>query len=278
MSAGTEVERAEPPAQTPDIARPVISPAEAEVMVTELRQLIARILVENKHYQKIGKKDVLLKAGAEELGKFFGFSSQYEDLVVEQVEVENKGAMVKVWSASVKCSVLNREGRVLAESYGFYSGDERTDRQGKISPQPANTIVKMAQKRAYVGAILTATGTSELFTQDIEDAETAPVEPTDRMPSDDEKNAVCRLFAQKSGKGIEDAAAWMVTAGTKADSYNWLRNMAMALLLRADAAAPVTEDAVKTEPELPADPPPTEGDTEPETVDAEVVDEDDPPF
>lgn len=34
-----------------------------------------------------------------------------------------------------------------------------------------NTIMKMAQKRAFVGAILIATGASEFFTQDIEDME-----------------------------------------------------------------------------------------------------------
>lgn len=32
-----------------------------------------------------------------------------------------------------------------------------------------NTIQKMAQKRAFVGAILMATGASEFFTQDVED-------------------------------------------------------------------------------------------------------------
>ena len=32
-----------------------------------------------------------------------------------------------------------------------------------------NTIMKMAQKRAFVGAILLATGASEFFTQDVED-------------------------------------------------------------------------------------------------------------
>lgn len=34
-----------------------------------------------------------------------------------------------------------------------------------------NTIMKMAQKRAFVGAILIATGASEFFTQDVEDME-----------------------------------------------------------------------------------------------------------
>lgn len=34
-----------------------------------------------------------------------------------------------------------------------------------------NTIMKMAQKRAFVGAVLVATGASEFFTQDVEDME-----------------------------------------------------------------------------------------------------------
>lgn len=34
----------------------------------------------------------------------------------------------------------------------------------------ANTILKMAEKRAFVGAVLIATGTSDIYTQDLEDA------------------------------------------------------------------------------------------------------------
>lgn len=38
-----------------------------------------------------------------------------------------------------------------------------------------NTLIKMSQKRAFVGAILIATGASEFFTQDVEDIETFAV-------------------------------------------------------------------------------------------------------
>lgn len=48
-----------------------------------------------------------------------------------------------------------------------------------------NTIMKMAQKRAFVGAILLATGASEFFTQDIEDMDMhGPMHPNEK-PSDD---------------------------------------------------------------------------------------------
>ena len=44
---------------------------------------------------------------------------------------------------------------------------ERTENQNKISKK--NTIQKMAQKRAYVWAMLNATAASEFYTQDVED-------------------------------------------------------------------------------------------------------------
>src|SRR5262249_50027002 len=40
---------------------------------------------------------------------------------------------------------------------------------------PWNSVIKMAQKRALVGAALVATSASSLFTQDVEDTADAPV-------------------------------------------------------------------------------------------------------
>ena len=57
----------------------------------------------------------------------------------------------------------------------FKSGDERIENQdmGRIEhPDPAeyyNTCLKMAKKRAHVDAVLTVTGASAAFTQDLED-------------------------------------------------------------------------------------------------------------
>lgn len=48
-----------------------------------------------------------------------------------------------------------------------------------------NTIMKMAQKRAFVGAILLATGASEFFTQDIEDMDMNGQMHTHEKPVDD---------------------------------------------------------------------------------------------
>lgn len=234
------------------IARPVITPDEAQVMVTELRQLISKILVKDKHYMSIKGRDVLLKAGAEELGKFFGLSTAYTDLATETDE--------GVFKASVKCSVSNAAGRVLAESYGFYGADEH---RGKA---PANTIVKMAQKRAYVGAILTATGTSELFTQDITEDETTPAAKhlvEDRLASDDERLLLAGLYARKhpGGATLDDAMKWIGSYKAKGDSRLWVAVQVLGLMLKPDPLniPQMKEDLSRLgpEPELPVNDPAT---------------------
>jgi hypothetical protein len=74
-----------------------------------------------------------------------------------------------------------------------------------------NTVLKMAKKRAHVDAILTATGASDIFTQDVEDmpevisqpvkTETKPdiKQPQETQEAPEEKSP------DKSGKAISDA-------------------------------------------------------------------------
>jgi hypothetical protein len=50
--------------------------------------------------------------------------------------------------------------------------DGRTEKKKQVRTNPAdvaNTILKMAKKRAQVDAVITATAASDIFTQDIED-------------------------------------------------------------------------------------------------------------
>jgi hypothetical protein len=63
----------------------------------------------------------------------------------------------------------------------YRDGDEAIEGQavGKVENDDpytlANTLLKMAQKRAHIGATLNATGASRIFTQDVEDMAPAPV-------------------------------------------------------------------------------------------------------
>lgn len=63
---------------------------------------------------------------------------------------------------------LKKEGLLVSKNVGqktiFQERVEKKDYYDQI-----NTFKKMAQKRAFIGAILIATGTSEYYTQDLED-------------------------------------------------------------------------------------------------------------
>ena len=73
---------------------------------------------------------------------------------------------------------------------GFPKGDQRIESQEtgrKPNPEifdQINTLLKMAQKRAHVGATINATSASEFFTQDVEDTGTTE-EPTTPQPAPD---------------------------------------------------------------------------------------------
>jgi hypothetical protein len=94
--------------------------------------------------------------------------------------------------ADQKCPECGKEGSIIKgkQEYGggwvcfakksgcgakFKDGDPRIENQnmGRVEhDNPAdyyNTVLKMAKKRAFVDAILTTTGASDIFTQDIED-------------------------------------------------------------------------------------------------------------
>ena len=257
------------------IARPLITADQAAEAASELRQMIAKVLVKDKHYQKIRGRDVLLKAGAEELQRVFGLNFTYSEL--DTFRDPETG----MFQAMVKCSVRNQLGTILAESYGYFHQNEKMGQKG--GPPGPNTIIKMAQKRAYVGAIMSATGTSELFTQDLEDEEQPPSRPP--APSTpDERLLLAELFAQKGGGTIVAAREWL-DARPKRGERDWVANRVLDLLLRpdpknggpeknlAEEVSAQSEDEYQAglpdevEPELPPDPPTIEVEVEEESND-----------
>ena len=111
-------------------------------------------------------------------------------------------------SAAIKCPACGNEAVIKGKAqYGggwlcwsknggcgakFKDGDKSIEDQprGQIkNPDIAdivNTLQKMAQKRAYIAAVLLATNASEYFTQDIEDfidADFVAVEPEKKQPA-----------------------------------------------------------------------------------------------
>jgi len=127
------------------------------------KEFIKDQLVEGSDYGRYGqaKKDSLLKPGAEKLRRLFSLGSRIIDCVkTETTEYVSFAYTFEVYSI--------KTGKVLAQCIGSANSVEQ--RHWEIEPLKfANTISKIAQKRADVGATISATGASDFFTQDMED-------------------------------------------------------------------------------------------------------------
>ena len=117
-------------------------------------------------------KPSLFKPGAEKLEKLL--SLRHEKVLVEKM-VEPGYTFVKY---SYKTIIYNKRNEIAATCEGSCNSKEKKYRyqyvNGKLEDKKdfydaENTIMKMAQKRSYVGAMLEATNSSGRFTQDVED-------------------------------------------------------------------------------------------------------------
>lgn len=174
--------------------------SETLTKVKSLQATLKSILVEEHDYGKIpgcGDKPTLLKPGAEKILMALGITSSYE-LIEHTENFEGKG----FFAYTVKCTLF-KNGQKITEGLGhansrekkwavefvyekdlpegtekdllkkktiksnngtFYKYEVEADANSK-----ANTILKMAKKRAQIDAVLTVASLSEIFTQDFDD-------------------------------------------------------------------------------------------------------------
>lgn len=144
------------------------------------------------------KKRCLLKPGAEKLLRLFNLGVRFKQVEKELDKVNN----IALYTYKAEIYVL-KSGLVVAECDATANSQEvkykertewRTNSSGQRESTKVetpifdviNTLQKMAQKRALIGAVLLATGASEFFTQDMLDAEDlSPKEPArDVTPKD----------------------------------------------------------------------------------------------
>lgn len=147
------------------------------------------------------KKPSLFKPGAEKLRTLFNLTVTQE-LKERVLDRDNNFALY-----SYKATV-SKNGVIIAECEGTCNSQEKKykekgewnyDEKLKKNVETKvvvpccdilNTLQKMAQKRAYVGAIILATGASDFFDQDIDDikdAKTLGIVPEDNKKSNEPK-------------------------------------------------------------------------------------------
>lgn len=188
------------------VSRPgemVMSPREALRRYEETRAFVAAVMVPNVDYGVIpgtGDKPTLLKPGAERLIELYGYQPEFE--FIERTENWGDDGRAPFLYYIVRCRLIHREsGIVVATGIGSCNTREskyayrwiwprdlpegvspktlkqRKTRKGDVQyaiPNTeigdlANTILKMAQKRAMVAAVLVACRVGGMFQQDLED-------------------------------------------------------------------------------------------------------------
>ena len=251
--------------------RIVMAPEEAGALDEALRANMKAVLRDGVDYGVIpgtGTKPTLLKPGAEKLLQWFGFGHTME---VAETERSADGAWIGV---TYRCTVTKGmpDGRTVVvatcEGYAGYDEDrfylsaeaatakeramaERYQRGVNKSKcveyrAPRNSVVKMCQKRALVGAALQATSASTLFTQDVEDSEPA-VTPGAALAA-----AASSMMGDLPGEVRTALAAWYRSQRWPEPS-NWDAEQWCAALVQAGrlSAAPGPAEATDV-PEQPA--------------------------
>lgn len=131
--------------------------------IHQFQQIVQQALKPGHDYGIIPgtEKPSLFKPGAEKIVMLMGLSSRFD--IMDKVEDYDQG----FFTYNIRC-VLSRNGLDICEGVG--NCNSRETKYIKADPYTiANTILKMAKKRAYVDASLSVASLSDIFTQDIED-------------------------------------------------------------------------------------------------------------
>jgi len=219
---------------------PVMTTKERKKELEMIRAFVKGELKENVDYGKVKgiEKPFLFKAGAEHLNNLYGLAPILQE--VDKIEDWEKG----VFCYTIKCKLIQiRTDKVVAEGIGSCNSKETkyryiwikgttTDKEeqekmkgegtGKWSKRNgkwiwlerkpnnepyslANTILKMAKKRAVVDATLSATRTSGIFTQDEETIQHFP-DAVDVEAEEIKEDAPDEKPAETKGPAAKDVA------------------------------------------------------------------------
>lgn len=166
--------------------RPIAEPTELLKVQEETRTAIMKILKKDRDYGLIKgtERETLYKSGAERCLLAFGCVATFRIMESEidhhlEVHYTDKYGKPKtslgIYRYVVECQITQRETGMVV---GAFVGAASTLEKKYISrPRDCeNTIIKMSEKRALVGAVLVAFGLSDQFTQDVEDLPTGVIE------------------------------------------------------------------------------------------------------
>jgi len=158
-----------------------------------------------KDGSKVSDKRSLFKPGAEKLGEFYQYRTKM--VCVRHTEDFAKG----LFAYTYRCEIFRLSDPPGAESIAQCEGAANSLESNFIG-KPSNTVLKMGQKRAYVGAIIMATRSSQWFTQDIEDKDDQGNENKQKKEDPNAKTHGVRRFyslCTEAGESKEFVKSWL---------------------------------------------------------------------
>lgn len=165
------------------------------------------IVVEGKDYHVIKDKKSLAKGGAEKVASIFGWVATFQkDAETLEMVGNTKGTIAYI------CR-LTKDNTIIGEGRGARSvAQDKGD---------VNKTIKMAQKSAYIDAVIRASGLSDIFTQDLEDMNGHDISPAKTINpiTDKQKKFILDLMKQKGVVRLEDIG--ISDPGTEGMTSEW---------------------------------------------------------
>ena len=203
MSAEVETVEAsvEIPKDLQDLAAGAVAAYEAIAIddlierVNLIKELMKRCMVEGQHLGTIPgtRKPSLWKPGAELICVLFQLGTRYPkgSMLIERENGHFRFTLTcELFQIATARVVGEGVGGASTMEYRFriQTEDRYTDHgqpiKAKYTPYDFyNTVLKIARKRAMIDAVLTASGASEIFTQDVEDNPELYREQEDQPPA-----------------------------------------------------------------------------------------------
>ena len=219
-----------------------MTPADMRAQVNLVQEVMQAVMKKDTHYGVIpgSKKPSLFKPGAEVLAATFRIAVSYrvEDLSTDDhiryrvtaVGTHQTSGIV-LGDGMGECSsgeekykwrraICDEEFEATPENrrrikFGKYNGKVEKTKQVRTEPaDQANTILKMACKRAQVAMTLNVTAASDIFTQDIEDL---PEELRTEEATEGRETKSAELPPYPDKKMTANYEAWrnLIRSGTK---------------------------------------------------------------
>lgn len=242
--------------------REMATAAQIRARVNRIQEVMRSVFKEGTHYGRIPGTDkpALYKAGSEVILMTFhiGVEPIAEDLSVPdcfRYRVAARGLLasgeivgVGIGEASTdeekyrwRKAVCDQEFDETAEDrrrVKWFKGKDGAYQVKQVRTNPAdvaNTVLKMAKKRAQIDMTLTATAASDVFTQDIEDLpeelretvadDKQPIKPPQAKAEDQGENADLDKELSQPSAGVT-VTAYTQRTGKKGDGSPWTLHIA----------------------------------------------------